>query len=149
MQNKNVILIIIIVLAVGAGAFYGGTLYEKNKVSSQGMMRGNGNFPGGRAGQANGPGGPGRGAGQGKNGSNGNFTVGQIVSKDDKSITIKTSDNGSKIIFFTNSTTVGRSVSGSPSDLNSGQNVMVNGTANPDGSLSAQNIQIRPGQPNQ
>jgi hypothetical protein len=38
-----------------------------------------------------------------------------------------------------------RSISiGSISDLNMGQKVMVNGKTNPDGSIAAQNIQIRP-----
>lgn len=78
----------------------------------------------------------------------GSFTVGQIIAKDDKSITIKSNDGSSKIVFFSDSTTIGKTTQGSATDLNNEENVMVNGQANPDGSITAQSIQIRPAQGN-
>ena len=147
MQNKKIIIsAIIAIIVIGAGAFYGGTIYEKGSLEKQGLLR-NANFAGQRQGQEQGQfrqGGP-NGAGFGRNG-NGGFIGGEIVSKDDKSIIVKTQDGSSKIVFFSDSTQVGKIAQGSSSDLANGEQVMVNGAANQDGTITAQNIQIRPGQ---
>lgn len=144
MQNKKILITVIVVaIVVGAGAFYGGTVYEKSSLAKQNLLRGtNGQGAGGQRrgpGQGGGPGGNG-----GPNGGNGNLVAGDVISKDEKSITVKTRDGGSKIIFFSDSTTIGKSVSGSPTDLANDQQVMVNGKSNPDGTFTAENIQIRP-----
>jgi hypothetical protein len=57
-------------------------------------------------------------------------------------------DGSSKIVYFSDSTMIGKSTQGAASDLNTGEQVMANGTSNPDGSITAQNIQIRPAQQN-
>jgi len=142
MSNKKYLAVVIVALVlIGGGMFYGGTVYEKNKLAAQKTPRLN-NFFGANGQQ--------KGLGQGIMGlgrnNDGGFVGGEIISKDDKSITIKTRDGGSKIIYFSNSTTIGKSMNGASSDLNTGQQVTVSGKASSDGSVSAQDIQIRPAQ---
>lgn len=144
MHKKCIAITIIAIIVVGAGAFYGGMQYNKSKLASQGLLRGGNNATGFQDGnrQSGGQGQNRQGiGGAGRNGEN--FATGEIISKDDKSITVKNQDGSSKIIFFSDSTTVGKTVQGVASDLNTGEQVMANGKSNPDGSLAAQNIQIR------
>lgn len=140
MSGKQIAIIIILLVVVGGGAFFGGTAYEKNSLANQNLLR----DPNQRRGQGGGGQGMAFGRGGGQNGQNGDFVAGQVAAKDDKSITVKTPDGGSKIIFFSDSTTVGKAVQGSASDLNVGDQIVANGKNNSDGTLAAQNIQIRP-----
>lgn len=142
-MNKTIIIAVVAVVVVGAGAFYGGMRYANAKAPASGS----GNFanltPEQRAARAQQFGAAGgRGAGGGNRGAG--FTTGEILSKDDKSITVKMVDGGSKIIFFSDSTQIMKSAAGSPSDLTVGQQVVANGSANQDGSLTAQSLQLRP-----
>ncbi len=129
--------IVIAIIVVGGASFYGGTLYAK---SSMPTRNGNGARSGQFGGQFSGVGGAGgRGAGAGMG-----FAAGEILSKDDKSITLSMRDGSSKIVFYSASTPVMKSVSGSASDLKTGLEVQAFGTANSDGSITAQSLQIRP-----
>jgi hypothetical protein len=49
-----------------------------------------------------------------------------------------------KIIYYSGSATIGKMNTGSAADLKRGDQVVVNGPSNPDASITAQNIQIRP-----
>jgi len=154
--KKTAIITLIVAIVVGLASFFGGTAYEKNSLAKQNLLR-DPNQPrlsrgtGGQGGQGMAFAGN---RGGGPNG-NGGFVAGQVMSVDDpansgagKSLTIKTQDGSSKIVFFSDSTTVGKSVQGSAGDLSAGEQVMVSGQASADGTLTAQNIQIRPaGQP--
>jgi len=143
-KTNHIVIAVLVVLAVAGGAFYGGMQYEKKIIGSlKGQNRGE-NFQGRTGGGQRQGGGPERIGGV--QGVGGDFIGGTVISKDDKSITVKTRDGGTKIVYFSDSTTVRKSVDGSVSDLANDQEVMVNGKNNPDGSLAAQNIQIRPGQ---
>jgi hypothetical protein len=91
------------------------------------------------------------GAGTARNGSrggiSGGFAAGEIIAKDNTSVTVKLSDGGSKIIFFNQNTPITKSVGGSVADLKIGEQIIAQGTANQDGSLSSQSIQLRPAAP--
>ncbi len=115
---------IIAVILIG-GAFYAGLKYGQAK-------RGNFNFSGQNQGVSI--------RGNKQPGAN----AGEIIAKDDKSVTIKLINGGSKIIFFSDSAEVGKFVAGTTNDLEIGKTIMVQGQANQDGSITAQSIQIRP-----
>ncbi len=81
----------------------------------------------------------------GTNGTNsGNVLTGTVVSVAGQDVTIKMPDGSSRLVLVTPNTTVSKSVTGSLSDVTSGSNVLVSGTSNSDGSLSADLIQLRP-----
>ena len=132
MKNKIILLVIAGVIIVGGGAFYAGTKYAGvSRIPS-------GNFTGQMRGNQNGVIGVGMRGGQGLGG----VTIGEIISKDDASITVKLPDGGSKIIFITDKTAVTKNTAGSVADLVVKENVVVNGSANSDGSINAQAIQL-------
>ncbi len=139
MKTKiNLILAIGIMIVIAGGAFYGGTVYQKSTTSKVRAAFGSGNSMmrnGAVAGQfARG--------GQGANGAR--PVTGQIISSDDKSVTVKMKDGSSKIVLFGNSTAIAKSTAGTKTDLATGTQVMVVGTANSDGSVTATNINIQP-----
>ncbi|MFA6253025.1 MAG: hypothetical protein WCV69_02040 [Patescibacteria group bacterium] len=134
-MKKNLLITFALVIFVAGLAFYGGMTYGVSKNSN---LRGPGNFD--RANFS--------GQNMGNRQVDSGFTNGEILSKDDQSITIKLRDGGSKIVLLSASTTVSKMTAGSLEDLSSGSNVMVTGTSNSDGSLSAKSIQLSPALPN-
>ncbi len=145
---KKTLPIAIAVIIVGIAAFFGGMKYGQSTNLQANAMRGN--FQNGApgmpqfTGQARQPGDFGqnfRGAQNNKN------IIGEIIKIDDKSITVKISENGSKIILLADSTSIAKSIEASTSDLTEGTSVMVSGTPNSDGSVTATSIQINPLRP--
>lgn len=137
-MNKQIALTIAAVLVVGVGAFFGGQAYAKGR-SNPAF---NGRPGAGQFRNANGASGtPGANF---RGGMNVGAVNGEILSKDDKSITVKLADGGSKIVFVSESTTVSKTEAGSLSDLETGKQVTVFGKTNDDGSVTAQNVQLRP-----
>ena len=122
-KNQIIIAVIILLVAVG-GSFYGGMVFGQNQKRNFNFAGPNQNVSirGNRPGGAN---------------------AGEIIAKDEKSITIKLPTGGSKIIFYSNSTQIGKFTSGTADALAIGQSVNVNGTTNSDGSVTAVNIQIK------
>lgn len=146
-MNKKLITTVVVAVVVAAGSFFGGTVYEKNKLSSQGLLRSASAQGANGAQRGPGAGGAGfaRGGAGGPGGNNsGNFVAGQITAKNDNSITVQGRDGSSKIVFFSGSTSIGKATQGAASDLSNGQQVVITGQANSDGTVNAQNIQIRP-----
>jgi hypothetical protein len=139
-MKKSLIGIIIIVVAVGSGAFYAGMKYRESKAPG-GFATGNlRNLSAEeRQQKLQGLGAPLR---QGFEGQ-ANVVTGEIIAKDDKSVTIKLRDGGSKIVFFSDSTEITKSTAGSPADFAIGKTVIVGGKQNPDGSFTAGTAQLR------
>jgi hypothetical protein len=135
MSKKNIIILSVVgVLALG-GAFYGGVAFEKTKTPRRTLAS---NFPAGQR-----PAGGNANFARGGMGGGG-FVSGEIISKDDKSVTVKMPGGSTKIIFYSGTTTVGKATAGSADDLTVGAQVTATGPTNSDGSVTAQNIQIRP-----
>ncbi|MCM2338973.1 MAG: DUF5666 domain-containing protein [Burkholderiales bacterium] len=145
-MNKNTKIIIFIVLEVLllSAIFYSGMYWKENKKSTQNIgMYGEGMQ------NKMGP----NGLGKNIRNINSGFVNGEIISKDDKSITLKiinldpkatTENAGSKIIFFDTNTSVSKTATGTFADLSNGTQVSISGITNSDGSMTAKSIQIRP-----
>ena len=119
MQKNLIIAILAGILMVGVG-FYAGVKYQQSKV-------------------------PTRHFGQGQNRIRmGGQVIGEILSMDDKSLTVKLPDGSSKIVLLSDTTTFSRSTEGFKSDLKVGNRVAAFGVTNSDGSITTQNVQINP-----
>jgi hypothetical protein len=143
---KKILPIIIIAIIVAAGSFFAGMKYGQSQGTgnlSRGQFRNLDNLSAEERQQRiqeMGTAGVGFRGGREASG----FAAGEIISKDDKSITVKVQDGGSKIVFYSDTTEIGKFVDGTSTDLEVGKTVMVNGKTNEDGSITAQSIQMRP-----
>ena len=140
MNTKSIGASVVLVL-VGGGAFYAGMSSGANNAAATNTARG---------GQFGAAGGFGTGAGMmggtrtGRSGAGGGFASGQIVTSDPNSVTIKLASGSTQIVLVNTTTQVLKSVAGSLANLAAGTEVVVSGSTNSDGSLTAQSIQIRP-----
>ncbi len=147
MNTKQYAIIAGIIIVIGVAAFFGGVKYAKSSKPAENFgnltaeqrqqfragIGGSGNRAGGGLGRTGTPG--------------GQATSGEVINKDDKSITVRLADNSTKIVYYSASTTVGKMTSGSTNDVTNGTQVMVLGTTNAQGIITAQSIQIRPNLP--
>lgn len=145
MKNKNLLTTLAVaVLCLGTG-FFAGTKYQPTKKTAfvnqfnqrggrdqqgAGSVRSGAQMPGGRA-QGMRP------------------VMGEITSSDGKSLTVKMIDGSSKIVILSSSTQINKAQVAKVEDLKTGEKVSVFGNTNPDGSVTAQNIQLNPLMPNQ
>lgn len=149
---KKLLPIIIVVIVVAGAAFYGGMKYGEGKAPrgfTQANLQNLRNLsPEERqqklqeTGADMGSGFEGRRLKTGESGAG--LVNGEIIAKDDQSITVKLRDGGSKIIFFSESTKIEKSVDGTGDDLKEGTMLSVSGKENPDGSYTAKTIRISP-----
>jgi hypothetical protein len=129
-------LMVLLVFVVGAGAFFVGMKYQASKDGFNpqlGQLSGNQNLRGQFGQNA-----------QGNRFAGSRPITGEILSQDDKSITVKLSDGSSKIVFLPDNIKVEKTSDASRSDLKVGEKVGVFGTTNSDGSVTAQNVQLNP-----
>lgn len=131
-KNKQLITTVVVALIVGVAGFFGGTQYQKTKRPAVGAL---GAARGGVAGAATT-----RRFGAGGN----NFVSGTVQSQNGQQITIQLAAGGSRIVILPPSAQVGKFAAASSTDISVGNMVTVTGTDNSDGSITAQNVQIRP-----
>lgn len=134
MKNVKLIAIVLIIAALGGG-FFAGMKYQQ----SQSQAGRSGNFQGARNGTF---GQRGTGLSAGRQGYR--PVSGDIISMDDKSITVKLQDGSSKIVLLTGTTVYNKSAVVAKSDLKTGEKVVVLGTDNSDGSVTASDVQLNP-----
>jgi len=144
MKTNHIVSVLVLLVVFSTASFFVGTKYQQNKITTGFNQR-----------MAND--GSGMGQGMGRNNTNDTDTVknrgqvagfrqtvGEIISLDAKSITVKMADGSSKIVLISDSTTVNQSVTASKNDLKVGLSVAVRGDQNTDGSVTSSNIEINP-----
>ncbi|MBU0649681.1 hypothetical protein KJ605_01955 [Patescibacteria group bacterium] len=137
---KNVVIVVLVTILVGGASFYGGTLYQKSKTINA-LTRQFGTNAGRFADRSANPALSGS---AGRAGAGFRPIVGEILGKDDSSLTVKMQDGSSKIILLTETTAINRAEKIEASALNAGDTVRVMGVTNTDGSVTAQDIQLNP-----
>ncbi|MCX6759237.1 MAG: DUF5666 domain-containing protein [Candidatus Nealsonbacteria bacterium] len=131
-MKKIIPIIVILILVVGGGAFYGGMKYGQSKGPSRQAPQ---NLSPEQRQQFLQGGTQRAGAG---------FLSGEVIAKDEQSLTLKMPDGGSKIVFFSDSTQISKTTEGSIGDIEVGKQIMVSGSQNSDGSYTAKTIQLSP-----
>ncbi|MDD5073939.1 MAG: hypothetical protein PHR64_03015 [Candidatus Shapirobacteria bacterium] len=128
MKKNSLILIIVVAIGIGGLAFWGGVQYQKKQVGNPQF----GQFSD-RVREM-----------PVRNGASGLGQVinGQIISAEDETITLKTQEGNTKIVIYANSTLINKTSQGSFEDLKVGEQIMVVGSEDASGMITAQNISI-------
>ncbi|MFH1244764.1 MAG: DUF5666 domain-containing protein [bacterium] len=134
MKNNNLIVGCLATAAIAGGVgFWGGKMYNQNQRGGrfEQMENRNGN---------RGP----SGSGLPNAGFRGGMLIGEVMSKDDKSITVKMPDGSSKIVILSSSTVYRTATDTTKDQLEVGKNIAVQGMQNADGSTTATSIELNP-----
>ena len=133
---KNTKLVIgTLLIVVGITGFFGGMKYQQSKRFSMTDIQ-SGDMHAGMTGQS--------GSERTRPISSSGMVSGEIIDRDEVSITVKQADESTKIILLSENTGINKTSEGSVDDLKAGETVMIFGQENPDGSISAANIQLNP-----
>lgn len=129
MKNKVVLITILVAVLSGGIGFFAGTKFQQSRRRTLGTQFGNGQM-----------------AGTGNQVGRTGFrpVAGEIISSDDKSITVKLQDGSSKIVVLADTTEINKAEKVAKEELKVGEKVSVFGTENSDGSVTAQTIQLNP-----
>jgi len=127
--------VVVIAVACAGVFFYVGMVYGKSAASGTAAR---GNF----AGFASSTRGFGRTGGTA--GATGGVVAGQVIAVDADSVTVQLANGNSQVVFYSSSTQIEKPSAVPASSLTSGTQVMIVGSQNSDGSLTAQSIQVRP-----
>jgi len=131
-MKKTIILYLIILILIASGSFYTGMKYQQIKTPSRQAFQNlspeqRQQFLQERTGRV--------GAG---------FLSGEVIAKDEKSLTLKLPDGSTKIVFLSSSTQISKAAEGTIDDIKIGKEIMVSGEQNSDGSYTAKTIQLSP-----
>jgi hypothetical protein len=130
-MKKTILIFVLILIVLGVGAFYGGMKYGQSKNS---FSRNFQNLFFEQRQQMF----------QGRVRAGAGFLSGEVISKDEKSLTLKLPDGSTKIIFFSDSTQISKATEGTIDDIEIGKQIIVSGSQNSDGSYTAKTIQLSP-----
>jgi hypothetical protein len=127
MKNNSFSFILVAVISLAVG-FYAGSFYQKSQQQQRFFQFGARGFS--SQNQAS------------RFGGGSRPVIGQIIKKEADSITVKTQNGSTRIVFFTDKTNIGKMTKAEISDLKENETVFIVGQENSDGSITAQNIQI-------
>lgn len=128
-MKKTIIIAVAVAVVFGAGGFFGGIKYQQSKAPVRGAFGGGAGGAGAAGRRAGGMG----------------FLNGQVLNSGNGTMTVKLMNGGSQVVVLAPSTQYRKAVDGTAADVTVGSNVTITGSTNPDGSLTAQSIQIRTG----
>lgn len=133
MQAKKIYIFVFILVVSSGVAFFAGMQYQKSQIpSARNFQNMRGQFGQGTRAQISGM--PLQGQGR--------PVSGEIIGKDEKSITVKLADGSSRIVFVGETIEINQMTLVAKDDLVEGVQVFVTGIENSDGSITANSIQI-------
>lgn len=135
MKNNPIGLAAVVAIVAAGIGFFGGMKYQQSKQPFAFRMGGNGQG-GSIAFRRNGN----------KQAMGVRPVSGEIISADDKSVTVKMEDGSSKIVILSDKTQINKADQATKDELNPGTKVVVFGTEGSDGTVTAESIQLNPQQ---